>query len=155
MRFALIYGAVALLTLCGRSVAQEQRSQGAPYQAISDKFFGILQADKSAEAVDYVFGTNPLMAKMTDKIDQMKAQFTTLRTMSGRYITHVLLVESKVEGIYVYQHYLVAYERQPISVRLTYYKPGATWVCQSLQFDPNVDDVIRNVADSKIRVDTK
>jgi hypothetical protein len=115
----------------------------------------MLQEDKAADAIDYVFSTNPMMNKVPDKIEQMKGQFVTLRNMSGRYLSHRMLVESKVEDIFVYQHYFVALERQPISVRITYYKPGTTWVCQSVQFDTDVDDVIRKAADSGIRLDTK
>lgn len=96
-----------------------------------------------------------MLKKMPDKADQLKAQFTALRNLAGHYVSHTLLVESKVGDIYVYQHFFVAYERQPISVRVSYYKPGATWVCQSLQFDTDVDDAIQKNADAKIKTTLK
>lgn len=152
IRFAVICCAIAL-GLGSTSSIQAQQSQVSSYQGLSDKFFDLLKQDKSSDAVDFLFSTNPTLKKMPDKADQIKAQFTSLRTVAGPYLSHTTLVESKVAGIYVYQHYFVAYERQPISVRITYYKPAATWVCQSLQFDVNVDDAIQKAADSNIRFD--
>jgi len=37
--------------------------------------------------------------------------------------------------MFIYQHYFVAYERQPISIRIKYYKPGGVWLCYGVQFD--------------------
>lgn len=144
---------IAVSILVMPLAARAQQSQTSSYQALSDKFFELLQQDKSAEAIDYMFSSNVALAKMQDKADQLKAQFASLRTIAGPYVSHSLLVETKVSGMFVYQHYFVAYERQPISVRITYYKPDKTWRCQSLQFDTNVDDVIQKVPDEKIRME--
>jgi hypothetical protein len=65
------------------------------------------------------------------------------------------LVETKVAGVFVYQHYFVAYERQPISVRIEYYKSGATWMCYGLQFDAKVTDEIQKAADANLSFPTK
>ena len=57
--------------------------------------------------------------------------------------------------MYVYQHYLVAYERQPISVRISYYKPAKTWVCYSLSFDVKLTDEIQSATDEKLPLEVK
>ena len=155
MRIALICGLIALGIVGSRDTSRAQQTQDSPYQAISDKFFDMLQQDKTSDALDYIFGTNPTTKKMPDKIDQLKAQFTSLRNMMGPYVSHTRLVETKVAGMFVYQHYFVAYERQPISIRIKYYKPGATWVCYAVQFDADLDELIRKVADDKISIDAK
>jgi hypothetical protein len=75
--------------------------------------------------------------------------------LMGNYVSHRLLVESKVADMYVYQHYFVAYERQPISIRISYYKPGKTWVCYSLQFDAKLTEAIQSATDEKLPLDLK
>jgi len=142
-----------VLAMTGNARPQTQEPKGPQYQALTGKFFELLAKGSSSEAIDYLFNTNPRFNKMTDKIDQLKTQFASLRTLSGTYVSQVKLVETKVGDIYVYQHFFVAYDRQPISVRITYYKPGANWVCQSLQFDTDVDDVIRKAADNSLRLE--
>jgi hypothetical protein len=155
MRTALICGAIALVVFGSPIASLAQQAQVSPYQAMSDKFFDMLQQDKSSDALDYMFSTNPAIKKVPDKIDDLKSQFTALRKMSGPYISRTKLVETTVAGMFVYQHYFVAYERQPISIRITYYKPGATWRCQGVQFDTNIDDAIRKAADDKIPIEVK
>lgn len=127
-----------------------QQSSDAPYQAMSDKFFNLLQQGKGADGVDYLLGTNPAMKKVPDQIDNLKTQFGSLGPLMGSYLSSTKLVESKVAGMFVYQHYFVAYERQPISVRIEYYKPGAIWLCYGLQFDAQLPELIQKAADSKI-----
>jgi uncharacterized membrane protein len=73
----------------------------------------------------------------------------------GAYVSHAKLAETKVAGMFVYQHYFVAYERQPISVRIAYYKPRSTWMCYGLQFDAKLTDHIRQMTDDRITIDTK
>ena len=73
----------------------------------------------------------------------------------GPYVSRTKLAETKVAGIYVYQHYFVAYERQPISIRIKYYKPGETWVCYGLQSDAKLTDHIQQMAHDKIAIEVK
>jgi len=112
--------------------------------------FNLLQQDKSDEAIDYMFSTNPAMQQMTDKKTQLKVQFASLQKLVGHYVSHAQLVESKVTGLFVYQHYFVAYEREPLSIRIMYYRPDTSWHCYSLQFDDKTDELIRNQADDSI-----
>jgi hypothetical protein len=144
---------VALVVFGSSAASYAQQTQVSPYQAMSDKFFDMLQQDKSSEALDLIFSTNPAVKKVPDKVDNLKSQFASLRKLAGPYVSHTKLVETKVAGMFVYQHFFVAYERQPFSVRITYYKPGATWLCQGLQFDVNIEDLIQKAADSKIPIE--
>lgn len=131
------------------------QAQEASYQAMSDHFFNMVKEGKNTEAVDYLLGTNPAMKKVPDKVEQLKSQFGSLGTLMGSYISHTKLIETKVADMFVYQHYFVAYDRQPISVRIKYYKPGAKWICYELQFDAKLDDLIQQQADNKLQVATQ
>jgi hypothetical protein len=135
--------------------AHAQQTSDSSYQAMSDKFFSLLQQGKGAEGVDYLMGSNPAMKKVPDQIDTLKTQFSSLGTLMGAYVSNEKLVETKTAGMFVYQHYFVAYERQPISVRIMYYRPGPSWMCYALQFDGNLTEMIKNQADNQISTAAK
>lgn len=150
LRFVLMCVATTLCIGAIPGVAQETS-----YQAMSDKFFDLVQQGKATDAVQYLTATNPSMNKIPDQIEQLKTQFGSVVPLMGNYISHRLLVESKVADMYVYQHYFVAYERQPISVRISYYKPGKTWVCYAVSFDVKLTDEIQSASDEKLPLDVK
>ena len=143
--------ALFMLVIGVSTVGAPIQGQQAPeYQAIADRFFSLLQQGKSAEAIDYAFGTNPRLKTMGDQVDQLKSQFQSLEQIMGRYISSSKLAESKVAGMFVYQHYFVAYERQPISVRLKFYKPANVWMVYAVQFDANLTDTIEKQTDENL-----
>lgn len=155
MRMALVSVAIAVGLLGSPYTSQAQQASDSSYQAMSDKFFNLLQQGKGSDAVDYLLDTNPAMNKVPDQIDNLRTQFASLGTLMGSYVSHTKLVETKIAGMFVYQHYFVAYERQPISVRIKYYKPGATWLCYGVQFDAELTDLIQKEADSSIPMAAK
>jgi hypothetical protein len=152
---ALICGAIAFGIFGSRYTSQAQLAQDSPYQAMSDNFFYMLQHDTASAAIDYLYGTNPALKKMPDQADQLKTQFASMGAVMGLYVSHTMLVETKVAGRFVYQHYFVTYERQPVSIRIKYYRPGTTWVCYGLQFDGNLADDIQKVADENLTYGAK
>jgi hypothetical protein len=135
-------------------MSHAQQAQESSYQALSNRFFDLVKQGKTADAVDYLFETNPDLAKMTDDRENLKTQFGSLKTLMGSYLSNTKLLETRVAGMYVYQRYFVAYQRQPISVRIKYYKPGATWLCFGLQFDTKLSDEIQAQSDARIPMDT-
>jgi uncharacterized membrane protein affecting hemolysin expression len=84
----LICSAIALGILGSRYTSQAQPAKDS-YQAMSDKFFTLLQQDKASEAVDFMFASNPAMRKVQDQMDQLKAQFGSLGTMMGPYRSNI------------------------------------------------------------------
>lgn len=152
LRIFLVCSSIMFGVLSIRSLAQAEES---PYQVMSDHFFTLLKDGKTSEAVDYLINTNPAMKKVPDDIDRLKSQFNSLPKLMGSYISHSKLIEAKVGGMFIYQHYFVAYDRQPISVRIKYYKPGSTWICYGLQFDGELSDLIQKQADNRLEIDTQ
>ncbi|GEM_PF-1895532 len=132
-----------------------QQEEDLSYQKMSATFFKMLQQGQRSEAIDYLRGTNPAMKKIPDQTEQLKSQFASLGTLMGSYISHTRLAETKVAGMFVYQHYFVAYDRQPISIRIKYYKPGGVWLCYGVQFDADLADLIQKETDERIPLDVK
>ena len=143
-----VISAIALI-FWGVSV-HTQAPQNRDYQEIADRFFVLLEQGKSDEAIDYMFSTNVALKNMPGKSDQLKAQFGELEKQLGSYHSHVRLAETKVAGMFVYQHYFVAYDIQPISVRLKFYKPRDTWRVFGVQFDTDLPDLIQKQADQNL-----
>jgi hypothetical protein len=155
IRIAVICGAITLCAFGSYFPSRAQQAHDLSYQEMSDKFFNLLQQDKASDGVDYLFNTNPALNKMQGEAANLKKQFGSLRDLAGPYVSHGILVETKVAGMFVYQHYFVAYERQPFSVRIKYYKPGATWMCYGLQFDGEISDEIQKAADANFTFGAK
>jgi hypothetical protein len=129
---------------------QTQAQQSPDYQAIADRFFVLLEQNKSDEAIDYMFSTNVALKNMPGKSETLKAQIADLERQLGSYHSHTKLAESKVAGMFVYQHYFVAYEIQPISLRLKFYKPRDTWRVFGVQFDPDLPELIQKETDQNL-----
>jgi len=129
---------------------QTQAQQSPDYQAIADRFFVLLEHNKSDEAIDYMFNTNVALKNMPGKSETLKAQIADLERQLGSYHSHTKLAESKVAGVFVYQHYFVAYEIQPISLRLKFCKPRDTWRVFGVQFDPDLPELIQKETDQNL-----
>ena len=150
LRVSVLHGLAVIAVLTSATMSQAQKGEDKSYQALSDKFFNLLSQDKTSDAVDFLFETNPAMQKVTDDVQQLKSQFASIGPLMGPYVSHTKLIETKVAGMFVYQHYFVAYQRQPISVRIEYYKPGTKWACYGLQFDVKLTEKIKAASDEKI-----
>lgn len=110
----------------------------------------MIQQGQSAAAIDYVFSTNPQMEKMADEKDQLKAKIGGIEKIVGPYISHKKLAETKVVGMFVYQHYFVAYDRQPMSLKLKFYKAHNAWRLLGIQFDDDLCDTIAKQTDANL-----
>ncbi len=146
--FLVVVSTIALVFVYPRAKTQAPQSQD--YQAIADKFFVLLEQGKSDDAIDYMFGTNVALKNLPGKAEQLKAQFAELERQLGSYHSHTRLAETKMADAFVYQHYFVLYDRQPISIRLKFYKPRDTWRAFGVQFDPDLPDLIEKQTDQTL-----
>ncbi len=127
LRFVLICLVFETITQCA--------AQDSSYQTMSDKFFNLVEQGKASDAMEYLLATNPAMKKVPDQTEQLKAQFASAVPLLGPYISHTMLVETKVAGMFVYQHYFVAYERQPyrsVSPTTSPEQLGSAIACNSM-----------------------
>jgi hypothetical protein len=155
VRMVFFWVAIVATLLSFQLTSDAQQVKDASYQAITDNFFKMVKDGKATDAVDYIFATNPAMTKVSDEVQQVKSQFGSLKPLMGEYISHTKIAETEVAGMFVYQHYFVAYERQPISVRIKYYKPADKWLCYGLQFDGELSALIEKNTDSRIPIEVK
>ena len=148
----LLASVAAIALVCFGVRARTQAVENRGYQAIADRFFELLEQGKSDEAIDYFFSTNVNSKSMPPATtDQLKAKINALKKQLGSCHSHTKLLESKVAGIFVYQHYFVAYDLQPVSVRVKFYKPHATWMGFAVNLNTDLDDLIQKQTDEALQ----
>ncbi|HEY2392209.1 MAG TPA: hypothetical protein VGK22_13635 [Candidatus Angelobacter sp.] len=151
VKHGVILATIAAIVLVFFAVrAQTQAVESSGYQAIADKFFTLLEQGKSEDAIDYAFSTNVALKNLPGKSEQLKAQFGLIERQLGAYHSHTKMAETTVAGMFVYQHYFVAYDLQPISIRLKFYKPRDTWRVQAVQFDTELPELIEKQTDQNL-----
>ncbi|MBU0488609.1 MAG: hypothetical protein KKA07_10065 [Bacteroidetes bacterium] len=114
------------------------RAQEKP-EDIIDKFFELYEADKSDEAVDYVFATNIWMEKTQEAVVKIKGQLRKAINLLGKYYGYQIIAMKNIGGCYVEYSYLMRYDRQPIVFTFILYKPKDKWQIHNLRFEDNLD----------------
>ena len=142
-----------LPAIAEQSFAQPQPRVQSGYRELSATFFQFLEQDKAGEGIDFLFETNPALKQAPGTAEELKTEFAKIRLQAGPYITHSLLVRSRVAGMYVYEHYFVAYDLQPVSLRITYYRRDGVWVCQGVKIDTDVDEMLQSNTDNQVRTE--
>jgi hypothetical protein len=120
------------------------------YGGLPDRFFGLIKQGKHDEAIDYLAGSNPWLAKNADDMVQLRGKLSRTEALFGKYMFHELVAESHVGVHYVHQIYVIGYERQPVRCKLVLYKPGVSWRVNNVSFDSNLIDDIDKQADARI-----
>jgi len=158
MRFKA-YG-ILLTTLLGIIVLgisiYSANAEDISYQDITNRFFKLLTEGNPNGAIDYIFSTNPALLARKDSVSESKylgdskAKFLSMASWVGAYVSHYKLIEFKVAGQFVYQNYLVIYERRPIALKFKFYKPDKSWLLLSFSWDADIDDYIERLVDQRI-----
>jgi hypothetical protein len=142
--------ALALAAAFAASGAETRAAEAPPYYQRIDQFFSLLQAGKSKEAVEFIYGDTPWMSKSSDAVQQVLNQMASLNTLVGQFKNHDLLQEKVVAGRFAYLSYLASYDRQPIRFTFEFYRPENTWMIFSFAFDDNLDDDVETAAKQEI-----
>ena len=120
--------------------ATAQAEPGTSYETTVSGFFERLEAGKSNDALDYLYGSSPWMARAADAIQQVKTQFKDLSSLVGDYRGKELVASKSLSDRLVYLNYLVLYDRQPVRFEFQFYRPQDKWLTYSFSFDDNLDD---------------
>ena len=114
-----------------------------------DEFFSKLQSANYEQAIDFIYSDNPWIAKKYDDIQSVKDQFIGLPGLVGKYQNHTILIEEMVADRYIFLHYFVSFERQPVSFTFEFYKPDNKWMIYSFSFADDIDTWIEERAKRK------
>ena len=130
---------VALIALfCTFSHAQ---STDKGYQPILDKFFSLMEKGKYADAVDYIYSTNPYMSSNPDAVTQLKSNMQGLPSLIGSYQGHEVLLSQPLSSRYTHIDALIYFDRQPLWIAFDFYKVKGKWQVNSFNFTDNFDNL--------------
>jgi hypothetical protein len=106
--------------------------------AIIDAFFKKYK-DKGADtAIDYLFGTNKLLANLP-QLAVLKAKLDSLPQSAGKYVGHELIVQKSASPSLFFYSYLVKFENQPYRFTFMFYKPQNDWELYRFKYDDQID----------------
>lgn len=136
----IFWSALAMWLISGVSL------YAAVYHQKIDTFITKVGDGKVDRAIQDLYGDNPWIQVESDAVQNVKNQLNNLIGLVGTYRGHVKLQEKIVADRFVYLHYLVVYDRQPISFIFEYYKPAETWMVFSFSFHSDIDEWIEKSA---------
>lgn len=139
----------ALLLVAGLAVSGGLHA-AEDYAGIPGKFFGMLEKGQTSEAIDFLYETNPWMAKNSDQVENLRGQLGSLGNLVGKYVFNELISENYVGGRLAHLVYLVGYERQPLRFEITLYRPADDWQFYGVSFDGRITDDLKNQANSAL-----
>lgn len=131
---------VAVVFLYAGGAVMGRPAGGVDHRATAEKFFQYVAEGKPQEGVDFVFASNPWMARQPDELQKMKNQLHNLTGLVGEYHGHDIVVEDDIAGRFVHVSYLAFYDRQPVRFSFQFYKPKDTWMTYNFKFDTDFDD---------------
>jgi hypothetical protein len=95
--------------------------------------------DKGADtAINYLFGTNKLLANLP-QLSVLKAKLDSLPQLAGKYMGHELIVQKSASPSLFFYSYLVKFENQPYRFTFMFYKPGNEWRLYRFKYDDQLD----------------
>jgi hypothetical protein len=136
--------AILIMLLFSGAVAAET------YGGIPETFFAQLAQGKTNEAIDFLYDTNPWVAKNSDQVMNLKGELAKLSGLVGEYRFHELIAEEKAGSRYAHLIYLVGYDRQPLRFEIKVYRPGDEWSFQGVSFDAALTDDIEKQANARL-----
>jgi hypothetical protein len=119
------------------------------YNKLVDQFFSLYSSGKLAEAVDYIYSTNPWMKQKTDSITKVKSTILGLSAMAGEYQEYEILTHEIVDSRYVHMDVAVYYDRQPFRFFFQFYRTKNGWITNSFGLQDDLDDWITEKAKNK------
>jgi len=139
----LILAAAMMMILSATAYAES-------YGGIPDRFFSYLRQGQANEAIDYLYATNKWVVRNEDQVTNLKAEFSKVPGLFGKYMFHELIAEQRIGTRYAHLVYLVGYERQPLRFEIKVYKPAAEWRFQGISFDAKLTEDIEKLTNERL-----
>ena len=117
-------------------------AQNTPEQLI-EKFFQKYVAESPDAAIDYIFSSNKYMDKSVGNIPEIKDRLRKAVSLLDKYYSYEIFSKKILGESFTLIECMVKYERQPIQITFTLYKPENEWHFQNIKFDYNLEDDVK------------
>ncbi|MER2510951.1 MAG: hypothetical protein ABTQ25_00770 [Nitrosomonas ureae] len=116
-------------------------AQDKAYLQHVEKFFELVKGKKYGESIDYIYSSNSWILKTkSDDISLVRSSFASLPQLMGGYSGFEKLAEEEIGTRYVHLEYIVFFERQPLRIYFSFYKPEKEWIIQTFGYQDNIDE---------------
>jgi|YNPMSStandDraft_2_1061718.scaffolds.fasta_scaffold06432_3 hypothetical protein len=120
-----------------------------PPEIVPDSFFYYFKTKGVEQAVQYIFRTNKYLGQNPEVINTLKSKFDKALPIIGTFYRYEKYLDKRVGNTFAQLGYLMIFDRQPIKIVFTLYKPKDSWQVQDLRFDDKMDDVIKELENQK------
>ncbi len=145
-RMSLIWACCFLLFAFSAAAQSPARS----YDELVDRFFSQVAEGEYGPAVDQIAGTNAWLSKGGDQMTTLKTRFSGLGALLGQYIGHERIVVQPLGDRFVYVMELAYFEREPLQLHFTFYKPAKSWQLYTISYDEDADVTTKELARKKL-----
>ncbi len=114
-------------------------------ESVPDSFFYYFKTKGVEQAVQYIFRTNKYLGQNPEVVNTLKAKFDKALPIIGTFYRYEKYLDKRVGNTFAQVGYLMIFDRQPIKIIFTLYKPKDNWQVQDLRFDDKMDDVIKEL----------
>ncbi|HSL84226.1 MAG TPA: hypothetical protein VLF66_15745 [Thermoanaerobaculia bacterium] len=145
---AVLIGAWALTGAAGALAAQDRPEEAPPasYDEQIDAFFLKLAAGEHAEAVDGLYGGSPIAAELGDQLGDLKNQLGEIASVVGEYVGRERIAVQPLGERFVYAWYVAYFDKRPLQVHFSFYKPRDRWLVFQLSYDQALASTARELA---------
>lgn len=114
------------------AVSNNAHAQNTPEEIMS-KFFNLFNNDVN-QAIDYLFSTNDWLEANKEGTAAMKEKFEASRKLLGNFNGYELAGKYYLAESYAKYVYVLKYDRQPVELVVTMYRPDKVWKLQNMNF---------------------
>lgn len=107
-------------------------------EEIAKSFFDYVERGQLKEGFNYITSTNKYFSDAAGQVDQLHNNYQEATKGFGNFSGYELLDKGFAGNSLVHLSYLIKYERTPLRLSLTFYKPDEKWVLYDLQYDSDI-----------------
>jgi hypothetical protein len=117
-------------------------AQNTPEQLV-DNFFQKYVSESPDAAIDFIFTSNRYMDKAVGNVQEIKDRLNKAVGMLDKYYNYEIFSKKILGESFTLIDCMVKYDRQPIQITFTLYKPDKEWYFQNIKFDYNLEDDVK------------
>ncbi len=141
MAFRSLLVFLAFMAVLTRAPAQSS------YEQITAKFFDLYKIQGGSDkAVDYIFSTNKYATSIGSQLDTLKSKLNYYISNEGQYYGYELVAKKSAGPNFILLTYLIRHDRNPMTFRFIFYKPGDKWQLQTFNFNDGMDDELQDAS---------
>ena len=101
--------------------------EGSPREQVA-QFFTDLSSDKSAQAVDNLYSSNPVMSQKIQQLALLKTQLVAVSTIYGKIIGAENVHYEELSPSLIRIVEIARHEAHPVAWEFYFYKPHKKWI---------------------------